>query len=167
MQALQLGGRFFYGLVFVVNGLMGHFMSHGMLSQYAGSKGVPFPEVMVVITGAMIILGGLSVILGYQRKIGLWLLIAFLVPVAFIMHNFWAVPADQVMAERAQFMKDMALAGAAVIMLAFATDEPWPYSLGGAGGGEAAATSPGGTPARTEPGAGAGSSGAGAGSDVG
>ena len=137
MKALQLGGRFFYGLVFVVNGVMGHFMSHGMLSQYAGSKGVPFPEVMVIITGTMIILGGLSVILGYQRKIGLWLLVAFLVPVAFIMHNFWAVPADQVMAERAQFMKDMALAGAAVIMLAFATDEAWPYSLGGSGGGTA------------------------------
>ena len=138
MKALQLGGRFFYGLVFVVNGVMGHFMSHGMLSQYAGSKGVPFPEVVVIITGIMIVLGGLSVITGYKRKIGLWLLVAFLVPVAFIMHNFWAVPADQVMAERAQFMKDMALAGAAVIMIAFATDEPWPYSLGGGGDQEPA-----------------------------
>ena len=134
MKTLQLGGRFFYGLVFLVNGIMGHFMSHGMLSQYAGSKGVPLPEVMVIITGTMIVLGGLSVILGYKRKIGLWLLVAFLVPTAFIMHNFWAVPADQLTAERAQFMKDMALAGAAVIMLTFATDRPWPYSLGGSSG---------------------------------
>lgn len=130
MKVLQLIGRFFFGLVFLVNGIAGHFMSHDLLSRYAGSKGVPFPEVLIIITGIMIVLGGLSVITGYRRKLGLWLLVAFLVPVAFIMHDFWAVPPEQAMAERAQFMKDMALAGAAAIMIAFATDEPWPYSLG-------------------------------------
>lgn len=132
MQWLQLGGRFFYGLLFVVNGIAGHFLSHGMLAQYAGSKGVPLPGVMVIVTGIMIVLGGLSVILGYKPKIGLWLLVAFLVPVALIMHNFWAVPADQLVAERAQFLKDMALAGAASMLIVFATDEPWPLSVGGA-----------------------------------
>lgn len=135
MQWLQLVGRFLFGMVFLVNGIMGHFLSHGMLSRYASSKGVPFPEVMVIITGVMLVVGGLSVILGYKPEMGLWLLVAFAIPTALIMHNFWAVPADQMMAERAHFMKDMALGGAALMMIVFATDEPWPLSLGGESGG--------------------------------
>ncbi len=39
----------------------------------------------------MAILGGLSILLGFPEKLGAWLLVHFLVPVTFTMHNFWAV----------------------------------------------------------------------------
>ena len=131
MKWAQLIGRIFFGMIFVMNGIMGHFMRHAQLTEYAAAKGVPMPGIMVYITGIMIVLGGLSVILGYKPKIGLWLLVAFLFPVAFIMHNFWAVGAEQQMAEMSHFLKDSALGGASLMMLYYAADDAWPMSLGG------------------------------------
>lgn len=146
MNALQLLGRVLFGMIFVMNGVTGHFMRHAQLTEYAAAKGVPLAGVMVIITGVMILLGGLSVILGYKPKIGLWLLVAFLIPTALIMHNFWAVGAEQQMAEMSHFLKDSALGGAALMMIFFATDEPWPLSLGGGEAG-AGTSSMGGTTA--------------------
>src|SRR2546430_8336662 len=39
-------------------------------SQYAGSKGVPLPDVAVTATGAALVLGGASLVLGVQPKLG-------------------------------------------------------------------------------------------------
>lgn len=133
MNVLHLVGRIFFGMIFIFNGL-NHFMRLDMLTDYAASKGVPAPSVAVIITGLLILLGGLAVIFGYQRRFGLWMLIIFLIPVALIMHNFWAVPAEQQMAEMPHFFKNMALAGGAMMLL-LNLDRPWPYSLGGSSGG--------------------------------
>jgi uncharacterized membrane protein YphA (DoxX/SURF4 family) len=54
----------------------------------------------------------------------------FLVPVAFIMHNFWAVQDPQMkMVEMVNFTKNLALAASALMFLAI--PQPWPFSLGG------------------------------------
>ena len=128
---LQLVGRILMGLIFVLYGLF-HIMNVDMMSGYAASKGVPLPTVAVIVTGLMILLGGLAVITGYKARIGLWLLVAFLIPVALIMHNFWAVGAEQQQAEMTNFLKNLSMAGAALIILG--TDvESWSYSLGGSG----------------------------------
>lgn len=134
MNWVQLIGRIFFGMIFVMNGVTGHFMRHAQLTEYTAARGVPMPGIMVYITGIMIILGGLSIILGYKPKIGLWLLVAFLFPTAFIMHPFWAVGAEQQMSEMSHFLKDSALGGASLMMLYYAADEAWPFSLGDASG---------------------------------
>ena len=78
----------------------------------------------------MLLLGGLSVATGYQPVIGTLLLVVFLVPVAFIMHNFWAETDPMVRANQmAHFLKNLALAGAALALMGVPT--PWPLSLGG------------------------------------
>lgn len=141
MNTLQLIGRILFGTLFILNGVS-HFVRLDMLAQYAGSKGVPVPEVAVIVTGLMMLLGGLAVVLGYKPKVGLWLLVAFLIPTALLMHNFWAVGAEQQTAEMSHFLKNVSLAGGALMLIVFATDEPWPYSLGRGTGGSAA---PGGT----------------------
>ncbi len=82
---------------------------------------------LVVVTGAMLIVGGLSVVLGVLPVIGLLLIILFLVPVSAVMHNFWAVPEEQQMNEQVNFMKNIGLAGAALALMYGASD--WPLSL--------------------------------------
>lgn len=131
MNVLHLIGRVIFGAFFAFNGL-NHFLRLDMMAGYAGSKGVPAPELAVIVSGAMLVIGGLSLLLGYKPQIGLWILILFLVPVAMIMHNFWAVPAEQQATEMTQFMKNIALAGASLAALVF-TDREWPYSVGGGG----------------------------------
>ncbi len=121
MRYLPLIGRILYSLIFVVGG-MGHFANLDAMSQYAASKGVPLPSVAVLVTGAMIVLGGLSILLGYKPKIGAILLVVFLLPTSFIMHNFWAIEDPmQSQVEMAMFMKNLSMLGAALIVYSFGT----------------------------------------------
>ncbi|MFQ5889019.1 MAG: DoxX family protein [Gemmatimonadota bacterium] len=131
MDTLYVIGRMLFAMIFIGSGL-GHFAQIGPMSQYAGSKSVPASKLAVMATGLMILAGGLSVLLGIWMEIGTWLLVLFLVPTAFIMHNFWAV-ADPAMkqVEQAQFMKNLSMAGAALILYWMVTTYGYgPLTLG-------------------------------------
>jgi uncharacterized membrane protein YphA (DoxX/SURF4 family) len=98
---------------------------------YAASKNVLYPKFAVTASGILILLGGLSILLGLWVKIGALLLVVFLLPVAFIMHNFWTIaePADR-QNEQIHFAKDLALAGAAfLIWYLYVTVEHVPWSI--------------------------------------
>jgi len=127
MDILFLIGRIIFGGFFVMMGL-NHFMKRTGMVQYAQSKGVPAPGLAVAFTGLMLLLGGLGVVVGAYTQISLWLIIIFLLGVTFQMHNFWTMNDPQSkMVEMSQFMKNMALLGAALMMLQLA--EPWVYLL--------------------------------------
>jgi len=127
MDILFLVGRIFFGGFFAVMGL-NHFMKRTMMVQYAQSKGLPMPGMAVGLTGLMILLGGLGVLLGVYVQVALWLIIVFLLGVTFQMHNFWSITDPQTkMVEMTNFMKNMALLGAALMMLQLVG--PWAYVL--------------------------------------
>jgi hypothetical protein len=66
----------------------------------------------------MAVAGGLSVALGAWADLGALLILAFLLPVAFFMHAFWKETDEQAKANQmAHFMKNMAMAGAALVIL--------------------------------------------------
>jgi putative oxidoreductase len=65
---------------------------------YAAQQGVPLPQLLVSLAGLISLAGGLSVLLGYRARVGAWLLVLFLVPVTFFMHNFWTMK-DPMMAQ--------------------------------------------------------------------
>jgi len=126
MDVLFLIGRIVFGGFFILNGL-GHFMRLEAMSQYAGYKGVPTPKAAVVITGLMLLAGGLSILLGYKVTIGAWLLIVFLVPTAFIMHNYWTEKDPMSQGNQmAHFLKNLALAAAALLTTFIPN---WPFSI--------------------------------------
>lgn len=129
MDILFLIGRIVFGGYFAYNGLNHLLLSREGLTQYAGYKGVPLPGLAVVISGLMLLFGGLSIVLGYQVVIGSWLLIVFLVPAAFMIHNYWIESDPMSRANQmAHFLKNIALAGAALVI---STIPNWPISLGG------------------------------------
>jgi len=127
MRALHVLGRMIFGGFFVYSGI-NHLQHSAGMAQYAGAKGVPAPQQAVQATGAMLLAGGLSIIAGLKPRQGLALITAFLVPVSFQMHRFWEEQdPQQRQAEMIQFMKNMALIGAALALLQL--DEPWPASV--------------------------------------
>lgn len=127
MNTLLLIGRIIFGGYFIYNGV-NHFIGFGMMTQYAKMKGVPFPAIAQSITGIMLLLGGLSILLGLYPFVGGALLIAFLVPVSLMMHNFWKVDDPQLRrADKINFTKNMGLLGAVFMLLVIPT--PWPLSL--------------------------------------
>ncbi len=127
MNTPFLIGRIIFGGYFIYNGV-NHFIGFGMMSQYAKMKGVPFPAIAQGMTGLMLLLGGLSIVFGIYPFVGIVLLVAFLVPVSLMMHNFWKLEDPQLrMADKINFTKNMALLGAVLMVLAIPS--PWPLSL--------------------------------------
>jgi putative oxidoreductase len=111
-------GRILFGGYFAFSGF-NHFKMLDMMSGYAKSKGAPMPKLSVAFSGVLLIVGGLSVLFDILPGFGLVALALFLLPVTFIMHAFWKVqdPAAK-MHEMVNFMKNIALLGAVLILLA-------------------------------------------------
>lgn len=125
---LLLIGRILYGGFFLISGI-NHFLKMNSYKPYVASKGVPAAALAVVGSGLLILLGGLSVLLGFWPYIGLLLIVVFLLGATPMMHTFWSV-ADPMakMNDQINFMKNVALLGAALAMAAI--PQPWPISLG-------------------------------------
>jgi putative oxidoreductase len=112
MKIPTLVGRILYSLLFV-SAAPGHFSAATI--SYAAAQGVPLANLAVPASGILALLGGLSIALGYKAKLGALAVIAFLVPVTIMMHNFWAVT-DPMMhqLQMVMFMKNLALVGGAL-----------------------------------------------------
>ncbi len=121
-----LAGRIIVGGYYLLSAGQ-HFLKLDMLTQYAKSKKVPLAREAVLFSGLLLLLGGVSVLLGVYPQAGVLLLVLFLTAASFKMHDFWAVPEEQKMAEKMNFMKNMALLGSALMWLAIPT--PWAFSL--------------------------------------
>lgn len=129
MEILIVIARLLFSLIFLMSAI-GHFTQTKTMVEYTKSKKVPAPGLAVFVTGIMLLLGGLSILLGAFVNIGAILLVIFLIPTAFIMHNFWTVK-DPMMKQNDQinFMKDLALAGAAFLIWYLYHTVPVPLSL--------------------------------------
>lgn len=116
MAYLVLLGRILFSAIFLMSG-MGHLTQSESMGEYAGSKGVPAPRLMVILTGIIIILGGLSILLGAYVNVGALLLVLFLIPAALYMHDFWNIEDPQESQnQQIHFMKNLSMAGAALLI---------------------------------------------------
>ena len=120
-------GRILLGGYFIMSGV-NHFKHLWMLTGYEQSKGVPRPREAVLLTGLMLLLGGLGILLGIYIELSVLLLSVFLVVVTFQMHQFWKITDGMArMGEEVNFKKNMALLGAVLLLLSIPT--PWVVSL--------------------------------------
>jgi len=118
MDILLVIGRVLFALIFINSGVAHLTKLNGMAS-YAQFKKVPSPKLAVIVTGLMLIIGGLYVALGIFADLGALLLAIFLVISAFMMHNFWTIEDAQAkQGETINFFKNLSLAGAALIIFA-------------------------------------------------
>ena len=115
-------GRLFFVLIFLMSGPH-HFMSQTIA--YAASQGVPMASIVVPISGALALLGALSILLGYRAKIGAWLIVLFLLGITPMMHKFWTVT-DPMMyqIQFIMFMKNLSMLGAALFISQMGSG-PW------------------------------------------
>jgi putative oxidoreductase len=119
MDVLVLIGRILFSLLFL-SSAYGHLSQTQAMAGYAKSKGVPSAPAAVIVTGLMLLVGGLMVLLGIWADLGALILAVFLIPTAIIMHGFWRESDPQAkMMEMVQFNKDLALGGASLMLLAF------------------------------------------------
>ena len=121
-------GRVLFGGYFLVNGL-NHLTKLGAMVGYAKSKKVRSAKLAVIVSGLMIIVGGGGIILGVKIGWSVALISVFLILVTFKMHAFWRVSdAGERMGEKINFLKNLALLGATLMLLQIAD---WPVGYGG------------------------------------
>jgi len=119
MEIIYVIGRILFAAIFISSGY-NHITKLKAMGGYAKSMGVPAAEPMTVITGIMILVGGISVIFDFEIFYGALLIFLFLVPTAFMMHAFWKIQDPMMKAtQQAMFMKNMSMAGAALMIMYF------------------------------------------------
>ena len=116
MDILLVIGRVLFALIFINSGIA-HLTKLEAMTGYAQYKKVPAAKLSVIVTGLMLVVGGLYIALGVYADFGALLLAIFLVASAFMMHNFWTIEDAQAKQnESISFFKNLALAGAALII---------------------------------------------------
>jgi putative oxidoreductase len=119
-------GRLLVGGVYLWAGIDNLVDLNGKVG-YAASKGMPNAEIFVLMASLLLLVAGFSILAGYRPNVGVIALVLFLIPVTFIMHNFWALQGLESTIELHNFQGNVALLGSGLIFLAI--PQPWPISL--------------------------------------
>jgi len=115
MEYLHILGRIIFGGYFLFYGY-NHFTHSKMMIGDAQSKKVPMASVVVPISGIILIIAGLSIIFNFHALAGAILLIIYIIPATFMMHNYWKIQdPTQKMGEMGNFMKNLGLLGALIL----------------------------------------------------
>jgi putative oxidoreductase len=121
-------GRVIFG-IYWLEVAYGHlFKNTAGLTGYAQSKGVKAAKAGVIVSGILALIGGLSILLGFWPRVGIAALVLFLLGTTFMIHTYWKVTDPQAkMMDRVQFMKNVAIIGALLMLLVMPI--PWMWSL--------------------------------------
>ncbi|MBK6615693.1 DoxX family protein [Ottowia sp.] len=115
---LALIGRLLLAYLFIPAGL-GKISGFAGTAGYIASKGLPMPEVGAVLAILAELGCGILLLIGFKTRWAALALAVFTLAAAFFFHNYWAVPAEQVMAQRINFNKNLAIAGGLLLLAAF------------------------------------------------
>ncbi|MDZ7736121.1 MAG: DoxX family protein [Gammaproteobacteria bacterium] len=116
-----LVGRILLSAIFIIAGWKKLTGFEGTLG-YMVDKGLPFTEILLVLTIIIELGGGLLILLGWQARWAALAIFLFLIPVSIIFHPFWADPG-----EFNSFFKNLAIMGG---MAYIVTHGSGPFSLG-------------------------------------
>lgn len=115
---LSLIGRVLIALLFIPAGF-GKIAGFAGTAGYIASKGVPLPEVAAAIAIGVELGLGLLLLIGFQTRWAALGIAVFTAVITCIFHNYWAVPAEQVMLQQQQFFKNFAIVGGLLTIAAW------------------------------------------------
>lgn len=85
---------------------------------YMKAFGVPAPELLIWPALLAELIGGAMLLVGLKVRWAALALIVFTLPATFIFHAYWGAPADQVMNAQIHFMKNLAILGGLLTVVA-------------------------------------------------
>ncbi len=116
MNYVLLLGRLLYSLIFILAGIS-HFSRETI--QVAADRGFPMASFLVPASGVLLLLGGLSILLGFKARYGAWLIVIVMVPLTLFIHRFWGVHESMQMLQKIMFLKNLSMIGGALIIAYF------------------------------------------------
>jgi putative oxidoreductase len=110
MTYLPLAARICLALIFLNAGI-NHLTGFQKFVATIGSQGLPIPSLLAVGAIAFLLLGSVSLLLGFKTNIGALLLVLFLIPTTLIFHP----PTTDL----TNFLKNLALIGGLLMVIAY------------------------------------------------
>ncbi len=123
-------GRLLLSNLFIVSGfkkLTGFAGTAGYMAAKMPSLDPNLIKLMLVLTIAVELGGGLMILLGWQARWAAMAILIWMLPVTYIFHAYWGLPPDQMQMQFIQFQKNMAVMGGLLYIIATG---PGAYSLG-------------------------------------
>ena len=122
---VSLLGRLMLAAIFLASAIGNKILQFKATADYMQQEGVPLPTLALVGAIGLLLLGGLSLILGAWTRIGAFFLLVFIVAATYYFHDFWKfADATQRQLQTIQFMKNMSIAGGLLSLIAFGGG-PW------------------------------------------
>ena len=123
-------GRLLLSNLFIVAGfkkITGFAGTAGYMAAKMPSLDPNLIKIMLVLTIAIELGGGLMILIGWQARWVATIIFLWMIPVTYLFHAYWGLPPDQMQMQFIQFQKNLAIMGALLLIVAQGTG---PYSLG-------------------------------------
>lgn len=121
----QCAGRIFVALIFLGSGI-NKVQNFAATQTKMAEVGIPAPGLLLPLAILFLLVGSLSLILGFRVRIGSGLLIVFLILATLFFHDFWTFEGAARQMQQIQFMKNLGLLGG---LLLVAANGPGEWSL--------------------------------------
>lgn len=114
-------GRSLLAMIFIIAGY-NKMIGFEETAGYMAGKGIPFTEVLLVLTIIIELGGGFLILVGFHARWAAMVIFLFLIPVTVIFHPVWSDSG-----QFNSFFKNLAIMGGMIYIMAFG---PGPYSFG-------------------------------------
>ena len=114
-NALFRLGRALLGALFLISGI-GKIFGFAGVAGWMASAGLPFASLLLGLTIAIEVIGGLLLIIGWHSRWAALALAAFLVPVTAIFHGFWSADDAHFQEQLTAFLKNAAILGGMLLV---------------------------------------------------
>jgi putative oxidoreductase len=122
-----LAGRILIAVIFLISGFF-KVGGYAQIVAYATAVHLPAPGVAIAAAAAVELAGGLAILAGFKTRFAAWVLFLYLIPVTYVFHNFWAVQGQEQQMQMVNFLKNVAIMGA---MLVLSVNGAGSYSVDG------------------------------------
>jgi putative oxidoreductase len=110
-------GRVLLAVMFLLAGIS-KFSGLDGTAGYIASKGLPMAQLLAVVTAVLEVGAAVLLIVGWQARWAALALAAFTLLASVLFHNYWALPAEQQMMQQLMFMKNLAIVGGLLAVVA-------------------------------------------------
>jgi putative oxidoreductase len=125
LDACELGqrylpviGRYMLAVIFVFSG-WGKIAGFEGTVGFMAAKGLPLPQLLLPVAILIELGGGLALMLGWKARWAALVIFLFCIPTTLVFHNFWALPPEQAQGQMLHFLKNLALMGGLLYVVAF------------------------------------------------
>jgi putative oxidoreductase len=115
---LTVMGRLLLCTIFLLAALGNKIPHFSDVAKVMESVGVPAPQFLLAGAIVFLLVGSLSVIVGYKARIGAVLLLTFLVLASYYFHPFWKLEGQAQQEQMIHFMKNLSMMGALLFIVA-------------------------------------------------